>query len=499
MAITVRELSRLPHLRFSVVAGEAGLDHEVTWVHTSDLPDPWKWHGSGEFLLINSVGLPLEETQQVQFVERLTECGASGLGIGLGLSGPSLLEAALRQADNLALPMLTVPLSTPFTTVVRAVADANTREESQQLWRVSRLYDLLRTSVATGRSGPEVFRRLGDELGVRLYVMDPATGHSLFAEESGYGAALAAGFAAHGNALPAMLPLRLPDVEPGTVCAVAIAMPGEQPTALVVEPLGDQLPSPVLLQHVAVGGALELAKLMDAQERQHRLGSDILARLMDRRMDSLQARAQLAELGLDLAASVLLAVPGANGEGTMLRRRLATSRISHLLLDRDQIRYLLLPVSDVEAALTLVASLTGIGISDPVVAPDRIPEAAQEARWALAVAVGSDQRAVRYDDESVTLPPRTPAEATVLVSRILAPLIRHDDTQGTEYVNTLRVVLRADRSWRDAAAELHIHKQTLGYRIRKIEQITGRGITRTDHIAEWWLALRAHDLLARLR
>jgi DNA-binding PucR family transcriptional regulator len=39
------------------------------------------------------------------------------------------------------------------------------------------------------------------------------------------------------------------------------------------------------------------------------------------------------------------------------------------------------------------------------------------------------------------------------------------------------------------------HKQTLGYRIRKIEQLTGRGLTRTEHLAEWWFALRAHDLL----
>ncbi|MCW2934300.1 MAG: hypothetical protein JWM19_5262, partial [Actinomycetia bacterium] len=127
MAITVRELIRLPHLRFTVVAGEAGLDHEVSWVHTSDLPEPWKWHGVGELLMTNSVGLPAEEARQVQFVERLSECGASGLGIGLGLSGPALLDAALRRADDLAMPLLTVPLSTPFTAVVRAVADANSR------------------------------------------------------------------------------------------------------------------------------------------------------------------------------------------------------------------------------------------------------------------------------------------------------------------------------------------------------------------------------------
>ncbi len=72
----------------------------------------------------------------------------------------------------------------------------------------------------------------------------------------------------------------------------------------------------------------------------------------------------------------------------------------------------------------------------------------------------------------------------------------HDAEHGTDYVHTLRVVLRLDRSWQRAAAELHIHKQTLGYRIRRIEQITGRGLTRTEHIAEWWIALRAQDLLA---
>jgi hypothetical protein len=62
-------------------------------------------------------------------------------------------------------------------------------------------------------------------------------------------------------------------------------------------------------------------------------------------------------------------------------------------------------------------------------------------------------------------------------------------------VDTLRTILRRDRSWRLAAADLHIHKQTLGYRIRRIEQLGGRSLNRTEDLAEWWFALRAHDLL----
>ena len=86
-------------------------------------------------------------------------------------------------------------------------------------------------------------------------------------------------------------------------------------------------------------------------------------------------------------------------------------------------------------------------------------------------------------------------EAQALVSRIIGPLITHDAEHGTAYVSTLRAVLACDRSWQPAAAELHIHKQTLGYRIRKIEHLTGRGLARTEHLAELWFALRAHDLL----
>jgi PucR family transcriptional regulator, purine catabolism regulatory protein len=495
MSITVGELMRLPHLQMSLIAGRSGAERVVSWVHTSDLPNAWEWHGAGELLLTNGTGLDEHEPAQVHFVERLAESGASGLALGLGTGGPPLTDGASRRADELALPLLTVPFSVPFTAIVRAVADANDREESRQLWRVARLYELLRTSVAAGRPGPETFRRLGEELGARLYLVDPATGLSLFDDhhETVYASALAASYAAHGNAIPAMLRLRLPDAAPGEICAVAVAVPGDNPTALVVEPIGDQLPSPVVLQHVAVGGALELAQLTAGQERQRRLGADLLAQLLDRRVDPRAAGAQLEEYGLDLASSVLAAARGgADGTGAELHRRLARARVPHLLLERDHTLYIVLADAAANAALPAGA----LGISDRVRAAERLPEAAQEACWALSAAQAESRPVVRYGDETAVLLPRTPTEARALVSRILSPLMSHDTEHGTDYVHTLRVVLRLDRSWQRAAAELHIHKQTLGYRIRRIEQITGRGLTRTEHIAEWWIALRAHDLLA---
>jgi purine catabolism regulator len=501
MSITIRELLRLPHLQMTLVAGADGLDREISWVHTSDLPEPWAWLGSGEMLLTNGTGFSPEEPVQVRFVEQLAAAGASGLGIGLGMSGPPLATRVHQRADELGLPVVTVPYSMPFTAVVRAVAGANDREESRQLGRVARLYELLRTSVLAGRPGPELFRELGQELNVRLYLVDPETGRSLFGDgdPTPFTASLIAGYAAHGNSVPGQLRLSRADAAPGEADAVAVAVPGDQPTVLIAEPAGGQFPSPVLLQHVATGGALELAQLAAARERQRRLGAELLSQLLDRRIDPRVAELQIADIGLDLTASVLAVTRWSDPDsaGIGLHRKLARSRVPHLLLALDGLLHVVLPEASVEVHLIAAAGEPArpVGSSDRIATAGRLPDAAREARWALGAAEAENKAAVRYGDETALLLPRSATEAQALVARILGPLIAQDAEHGTSYLHTLRVMLARDRSWQLAAADLHIHKQTLGYRLRKIEQLTGRGLTQTEHLAEWWFALRAHDLL----
>jgi hypothetical protein len=81
---------------------------------------------------------------------------------------------------------------------------------------------------------------------------------------------------------------------------------------LVVEAVGGRLPSTVLLHHVAVRGALELARLTEAQERERRLGANLLTRLLDQRIDPQAAQLQLAEAVQE--ARWALAVAAATGQ-----------------------------------------------------------------------------------------------------------------------------------------------------------------------------------------
>ena len=50
--------------------------------------------------------------------------------------------------------------------------------------------------------------------------------------------------------------------------------------------------------------------------------------------------------------------------------------------------------------------------------------------------------------------------------------------------------------WETAAAQLFVHRHTLRYRMRKVEELTGRDLSSSFDRMEFWLALRARDLQA---
>jgi hypothetical protein len=52
-------------------------------------------------------------------------------------------------------------------------------------------------------------------------------------------------------------------------------------------------------------------------------------------------------------------------------------------------------------------------------------------------------------------------------------------------------VVTITRTLAHAAHALHVHPNTLLYRVRRFEQISGRSLGSTESLAEVWLALRA--------
>ncbi|HEY6593315.1 MAG TPA: PucR family transcriptional regulator ligand-binding domain-containing protein, partial [Asanoa sp.] len=81
--LALRDLLR--DLEVRLVAGEAGIDSAVRWVHISEIVDPTPWLSGGELLLTTGLQLERPEVQR-EYVARLAGHGLSGLGLGTGFA-----------------------------------------------------------------------------------------------------------------------------------------------------------------------------------------------------------------------------------------------------------------------------------------------------------------------------------------------------------------------------------------------------------------------------
>ena len=84
---------------------------------------------------------------------------------------------------------------------------------------------------------------------------------------------------------------------------------------------------------------------------------------------------------------------------------------------------------------------------------------------------------------------RSPRVAKALCARVLEPLVRGGE--GADLVHTLRTLVRCGFDRADTSRALHVHRNTLGYRIRRIEQLAGIDLARPRDAAYVYLALAA--------
>ena len=74
--------------------------------------------------------------------------------------------------------------------------------------------------------------------------------------------------------------------------------------------------------------------------------------------------------------------------------------------------------------------------------------------------------------------------------RLLGPLREYDDRHNAELISTLRSFLACDGSWSACASRMYVHVNTVRYRIRRIEELTGRDLSRLTDQVDFFLALQ---------
>ncbi|MFE4662640.1 PucR family transcriptional regulator, partial [Streptomyces hydrogenans] len=132
-----------------------------------------------------------------------------------------------------------------------------------------------------------------------------------------------------------------------------------------------------------------------------------------------------------------------------------------------------------------------VGLSaaaDPVTAA----AAYKQAEQALSVARRRGRALVEHEDLAAgsVLPLLADEAVRAFADGMLRALREHDATGRGDLVASLRAWLSRHGQWDAAAADLGVHRHTLRYRMRRVEEILGRSLDDPDVRMELWLALK---------
>lgn len=477
--VTVGDLLSYPALQLRLLAGASGLHRSVSWAHASELEDPTPWLLGAEMIMTTGRAVPRSAAGQRAYLERLDNAGVAALAVSAQLHMPPLRQAFFAAAERRNMPVLEVPLAVPFIAVAQEIAAAVQEDARHRLGAQLQVFGALRWLTSENLDTATLFSRLETLSGYDIYLCT-TQGRPLLPGVPVPDPAVIPGSADAPPTIPGGFALPVPSPGGAAGFLIAFEREGARPAGLAV------------VQHIATVAALQLAMVRTERETLRREGAEILAELLQGALDSAVARRRLLRHGIE-GATALTVIRGVT-ENAVLR---ALEDQPYLLLNRGEDRYVLGSpgLGDAVAGLPGVAAGTSRAFSPG----DSLRLAQREARWAASHAAASGRPLVQYgDDVTGRWLPDDPATLTALVEHVLGKALRYDAGHGSRLLPSVRTWMERDRRTDEAAAALHIHPNTLSYRLRRFGELTGRDLSATGSFAEVWLAIRAAGELGLL-
>jgi PucR family transcriptional regulator, purine catabolism regulatory protein len=465
--------------------GPEAAAREVRGAHAVEVDAPARWLGRDWIMLTTGVRLRGNADAQRELVPQLEEGGASALGFGVGLGFKRVPPALVEVARERDFPVFAVPYETPFREIIHFVDSALTSGEEQVFRRLTALQRYLVDALRTPQPERAMVDRLSGFLDASVMLLD-AEGRpeivagkppvdellrAVCAEPPGLLELEVAGW--HAVATPVgQTTRRLVLASPRSGFIAKLAKPAAEATAPLLAAMA-RLSEVVRDQEHAVKGAL----LEEALER-------VEAR------DPLPLAARAAAFGLDFSEPARMIVIQSPLDLSGVRRqvvaRLEREHMPHLAQPRDGALTLLVqgPKEKIAATVEELADVA-IGIGRPVTA---IVDAHHSLRDA-ELAVRRDERVTWFEDFDL---------ATFMVSEIAPERL---DPKVDEILSVLRAhpplheALSAyfahDLDIAATAASLHMHRNSLRYRLARAEQVLGRSLKQPATIAAVHIALVA--------
>ncbi|MER5380698.1 PucR family transcriptional regulator [Streptomyces sp. NPDC002688] len=549
MPPTLASLVHHSALKLTVRAGEDRLDVPVRWAHVSELADPVPYMEGGELLLITALKLDADDPDVMRrYVKRLAGAGVVGLGFAVGVNYEEIPKALVEAAEEEGLPLLEVPRRTPFLAISKAVSAAIAADQYRavtagfaaqreltkqalsdgpegllaalagQVDGWAALYDASGAVVATAPdwAGRRAARLTPD---VERLRERPAPASSVVGGED----RVELHSLGTGRRPRAALAV-------GTAGALGTAERYAVHSAIALLTLTTERSRSLHAAEQRIGAAVLGMLLAGEPDHARAVAGDLYGELLDAPFrliiaESVSASAGRAHadgharVGAAAPAKTPVAVPDVNGDplgGLAEVVESAAARAGEsVLVVPDGERLVVLAVDGgaavaacgdyavvLEAARTAPreqsAGATGdedelvVGLSAPA-GPIAARAAYKQAEQALSVARRRGRFLVEHEELAAgsVLPLLADDAVRAFADGLLRALHEHDATGRGDLVASLRAWLSRHGQWDAAAADLGVHRHTLRYRMRRVEEILGRSLDDADVRMELWLALKA--------
>ncbi|ART68493.1 hypothetical protein BTO20_07815 [Mycobacterium dioxanotrophicus] len=475
--ISVDQLVAVPSLGLRYLAGERGGSRLVTWAHACDLEDPWNWFDHGDLVMTTGGGMPADEASQCRWMTQLIESKVSALVVASSPTAPEVTQGLIDVAEAHGFPVLSAGYELHFVALARTVIESAIESERQRVTAIKRLYDVYWQSLHARSTFTE-----------RLSALEVATGWALEVREQLAGELIATGrrhYALDGTGGAVSDPVHVPIPGAGEVVLIAVA---------------DRLPvtDRPLVQHIGGLIALELEHDAAQRDRMRASGADLLSGLIDESITLSAVWPELRHRGMvgDVVMACWSMPDGAPLNHHSIHRQVCLQNYDPLLLVRGSALVGLVPY-DTEMLQRVAAKLApgcAVGTSSQLAMNTHVAEALRQAQLAVARAHERGSAIATYGDEGTRdFLPSSVEDIRRLVRSTLGPIIAHDRANDGNLVESVRTFLRYDGVWQTSADALNIHRQTLVYRLKKVEQLTGLKPTSTEGAAMIWLALTAAE------
>ncbi|MDQ4504237.1 PucR family transcriptional regulator [Sinomonas sp. ASV322] len=476
----VSEILEAEDLKLVLRAGgdEGRLRRAITWCAPTEHIDPAPFLSVNALLLTTGMGMNIRDQRTWDaYVERLNAVPISALAFGVGSAHRELPAGLLQACESYGVPLLEVPAEVPFIRVMRYVEQTLAAERYSVLRRGWEMADACARLAAVGGTLGEMVEHIAHEASARVAVVD-RDGFEL----------LSSGPLLRGKGKRSRTLLRMPGGEDDTF------------RLLVEVPGAEELLQP-LLGPVAAVLAMQLAHTLGGKAPLHSVEA---ARLVDALYaPAAPSEAELAELareaGFDSTAPWCIVIVRALDHTTKERLRAVAWRIRvGLARTLSAVRFVESPgVTTIlaqgqadergllEAATELLGQAAGIAVAV------KIADEAADLPLLLRIAARSARtpgvhRAPAIDLSGIleSLPDMALAS---LSRRLLEPL---GDEAGSALRKTLESYLRHAGSTAAVCEELFIHRNTLAYRIRRLEELLGADLSDGEVRASLLLALK---------